>query len=36
MNTARDFAEAAVYFVMQKADLPLRDFSRIHAIYQRT
>jgi uncharacterized protein YwqG len=35
-DVTRDFAEGTVYFVMRKADLAKRDFSRVHAIYQQT
>lgn len=35
-DVTRDFAEGTVYFVMRKADLARRDFSRVHAIYQQT
>ncbi len=35
-DVTRDFAEGTVYFVIRKADLAKRDFSRVHAIYQQT
>ena len=35
-DVTRDFAEGTVYFVIRKADLARRDFSRVHAIYQQT
>jgi uncharacterized protein YwqG len=35
-DVTRDFAEGTVYFVIRKADLARRDFSRVHAIHQQT
>ena len=35
-DVTTDFAEGTVYFVIRKADLAKRDFSRVHAIYQQT
>lgn len=32
----QDFTEGTVYFLIRKADLEKRDFSRVHAVYQQT
>jgi hypothetical protein len=35
-DVTRDFGGSTVYFVIRKANLAKRDFSRLHAIYQQT